>query len=254
MICTLTIGSVTIDLAGGSGRSSETSNLRIEEQTSFQQTAYIGSAEGRQFFRPGSFTSVSFDSMLTFDTLDAAEFYLLSLPSDLKDQTSATAVLGVRTVEGTKQVETATISTAPTGAGNATVTITAANITGSPVALSVTLLGTENANQTAIKIVDAINANKEIRKRFTATHGSPDIHLTANRAAANDSTLNIAIANGSPSPGLTPAATSANTTAGVADTVTPTLALYDVQAIVGSAHKGATVALSVQLTGRTTAP
>lgn len=254
MICTLTIGSVTIDLAGGSGRSSETSNLRIEPRTNFQQAAYVGAVEGRQFFRPGSMVDVSFESMLSFDTVDAAEFYLLSLPSDLINQTGATAILGARTTEGTKQVETATVATAPTGAGNATVTVTAANITGSPLAVTVPLLGTENANQTAIKIVTALNATTAIRKRFTASHGSPTVHLTANRAAANDGTLNIAIANGSPSPGLTPAATSANTTAGVADTVTPTLALYDVQANVGVAHKGATVALSVQLTGRTTAP
>ena len=254
MICTLTIGAVTLDLAGGSGRSSETNNLTMSESTNFQQVSYIGAVEARQFFRPGTLTSISFESMLTFDSVDAAEFYLTTIGGDLINQSGATAVIGVRTTEGTKQVETATVATAPTGAGNATVTVTAANITGSPVAVTVPLLGTENANQTAVKIVTALNANVAIRKRFTASHGSPTVHLTANRAAANDATLNIAIANGSPSPGLTPAATSANTTAGVADTITNTLNLYDVQAIVGRAHKGATVALNVSLTGRITAP
>lgn len=254
MICTLTIGAVTIDLAGGSGRSSETSNFTQNESTNFQPVSYIGAVEARQFFRPGTLTSISFESMLTFDTVDAAEFYLTTIGSDLINQAGATAVFGVRTTEGTKQVETATISTAPTGAGNAIVTVTAANITGSPVAVTVALDGTENANQTAIKIVTALNANTAIRKRFTASHGSPTVNLTANRAAANDTTLNIAIANGSPSPGLTPVTTSTNTTAGVADTITNTLNLYDVQAVVGRAHKGATVALNVSLTGRITAP
>jgi hypothetical protein len=254
MICTLTIGAVTIDLAGGEGRTSETSGLTISGQHNFQQVAYVGTAEARQFFRPGSLTAVSFESTLTFDTVADAEFFMLSLPGDLKNQTSATALLGTQTADGTAQVETATIATAPTGAGNAIITVTAANVTGSPIALTVPLLGTENENQTAAKVVAAINANAEIRKRFIATHGSPDVNLTAKRAAANDSTLNIAIANGSPSPGLTPAATSANATAGVAPTYTNTLALYDVAAQVSTRSRGASVTLSVTLTGRVTAP
>ena len=254
MICTLTVGSVTIDLAGGQGRASETSNLRIDPQTTFQQVAYIGANEGRQFARPGSMTSASFESMATFDTLDAAEVFLLSVPTDLRNQAGATAILGKRTVEGTKQVETATVSTAPTGNGNATITVTAANVTGSPIATTVALLSTDTVTTAAAKIVTALNAVTEIRKRFIATSSVGAVILTATRAAANDATLNVAIANGAPSPGLTAAATSTNTTAGVADTITNALNLYDVQANVGYAHKGATVALSVQLTGRTTAP
>ena len=93
-----------------------------------------------------------------------------------------------------------------------------------------------------------------VLKRFTIGGTTTAISLTSKRAAANDGTLNIALANGTPSPGITPASSSADTTAGVADTITSTLNLYDVQANIGLAHKGATVALSVQLTGRTTAP
>jgi hypothetical protein len=66
--------------------------------------------------------------------------------------------------------------------------------------------------------------------------------------------LNIAIANGSPSPGITPAATSANTTAGVADTLTGEITLYDAIAAVGVDAQGASVTLSATVTGRTTAP
>lgn len=254
MICTLTIGSVTIDLAGGSGRSSETSNLRIDPQTSFQQVSYVGAVEGRQFFRPGSMVNVSFESMLTFDTMDAAEFYLLSLPSDLINQTDATAILGARTTEGTKQVETATAAGTASGSGNVTATLTAANVTGSPLATTVAIASGDTATVWAGKVRTSLAAVTAISKRFTIGGTGADIVLTAKRAAANDTTLNLALANGSPSPGITPAASSTNTTSGVADTITPTLALYDVQANVGTAHKGATVALSVQLTGRTTAP
>lgn len=254
MICTLTIGSVTIDLAGGSGRSSETSNLRIEPRTNFQQAAYVGAVEGRQFFRPGSMVDVSFESMLSFNTVDAAEFYLLSLPSDLINQTGATAILGARTAEGTKQAETATAVGTASGNGSVTATLTAANVTGSPLATTVAILLSDTPTQWAAKVRTALGNVTAIAKRFTIGGTGADIVLMAKRAAANDATLNLALANGSPSPGITPAATSANTTAGVADTVTPTLALYDVQANVGVAHKGATVAISVTLTGRTTAP
>ncbi len=343
MICTLTIGGFTLDLAGGQGFPSETSGLTIDNQPVFQQTAYIGAIEGRQFARPGAMTSVSFQSNLTFPSKEEADFYLLTLPGDLKDQRGATAKLGVETAAGTKQVETATVATAPTGAGNATITVTAANVTGTPVSLSVPLLGTETTTETAMKIADAINANTGIRKRFTASTptnpsmvvtgsltpdltgtyaysgeesgkasytlspliriywttgtskwtisnllsiadrwesadpvatpdlvttwtavgaatGTPVVKplaqtvLTAKQEAANDSTLNIAIANGSPSPGLTTAATSANTTPGVAPTLSYLLNLYDVSARVTSSYMGATVRLSVNLTGRITAP
>jgi len=256
MICTFTVGAVTIDLAGGSGRSSETNSLTINQSTNFQQVAYIGAVEGRQFFRPGSFTSLSFESMLTFDSVDQAEFFLTTLPGDMINQASATAAIGVRTAEGTKQVETATASGTASGSGarNVTATLTAANVTGSPLATTVSVTAGDTASVWAGKVRDALSSVVAISKRFTIGGTGADIVLTAKRAAADDTTLNLALANGSPSPGITPAATSASTTAGVADTITPTLALYDVQASVGVAHKGATVALSVQLTGRTTAP
>lgn len=254
MICTFTVGAVTIDLAGGSGRSSETNSLTINQSTNFQQVAYIGAVEGRQFFRPGSFTSLSFESMLTFDTVDQAEFFLTTLPGDLINQASATTAIGVRTAEGTKQVETATAAGTATGNGNVTATVTAANVTGSPLATTVAILLSDTPTVWAGKVRTALGNVTAIAKRFTIGGTGADITLTAKRAAANDGTLNLALANGSPSPGITPAASSANTTAGVADTITTTLNLYDVQAVVGSAHKGATVALNVSLTGRITAP
>lgn len=254
MVCTFTVGAVKLDLAGGSGRSSETSNLRIEPRTNFQQVSYIGATEGRQFFRPGSMVTVSFDSMLTFDSRELAEFYLLSLPSDLRNQTDATAILGARTVSGTAQVETATAAGTASSSNNVIATLTAANVIGSPIATTVAIVSGDTPTLWAAKVRTALASVTEISKRFTIGGTGASIVLTAKRAAANDSTLNLALANGSPSPGITAAPSSADTTAGVADTITPTLSLYDVQANVGTAHKGATVALSVQLTGRTTAP
>ncbi len=254
MVCTLTIGAVTLDLAGGNGRSSETSNLQLGQNTNFQQAAYVGAVEGRQFFRPGTMQSVSFESMLTFDSIDLAEFYLTTFHGDTLNQADATAIIGVRTAEGVKQVETATAVGTASGNGNVNVTITAANLTGSPLTIPVAIASGDTPSVWAGKVRTALGANVAILKRFTVGGTTTAIILTSKRAAANNASLNIALANGSPSPGITPAASSTDTTAGVADTITSTLSLYDVQANVGLAHKGATVALSVQLTGRTTAP
>jgi hypothetical protein len=90
---------------------------------------------------------------------------------------------------------------------------------------------------------------------FDATTTTTPHHKEGEKQeAANDSTLNMAYANGTPDPSITPDATSNNTTAGVAPTLSYLLNLYDVSARVTSSYMGATVRLSVNLTGRITAP
>lgn len=254
MICTLTIGSTVVDLAGYTGRSSETSGLSISTSVQAQNVAYIGATEARQFWRPGSLVTASFTSRMSFDTVADAEFYIANLPFDLIDQQDAVAVLARRSALGTKQVETATASGTATGNGNITVTVTSAVVDGSPVAVTVPVLSGDTASVCAGKIRTALDGNDAISRRFSVSGSGADVILTARRAAANDSTLNIAIANGSPSPGITPAATSANTTAGVADTLTGEITLYDAIAAVGVDAQGASVTLSATVTGRTTAP
>ena len=101
-------------------------------------------------------------------------------------------------VNGTKQVETAEVVGTITTAGNSTFTVTAAGMTGSPKAISV-----------------AVAADSAVTGKFSVGGYGTKVELTALNAAANDSTLNIAIANGTCA-GLTAAPTSANTTAGVA--------------------------------------
>ena len=254
MICTLTLGAVTLDLAGGNGRDSETIGLTVDNQPVFQQTAYIGAIEGRQSARPGAMTSVSFQSNLTFSSREEADFYLLTLPGDLKDQRGATAKLGVETAAGTKQVETAIAVGTASGNGNVAWTFTAANVTGSPITIQVPILSGDTDAQWAAKSRAALAANIEIAKRFTIGGTGANVTATAKQEAANDSTLNMAYANGTPDPGITPDATSDNTTAGVAPTLSYLLNLYDVSARVTSSYMGATVRLSVNLTGRITAP
>jgi phage tail sheath gpL-like len=115
---------------------------------------------------------------------------------------------------GVAQVETATIVGTITSTGDATFTITAAGMTGSPLAIAVAVLNGDTVAVVAGKAAVVLNANANVSAMFTATTNGADLILTAKKAAANDATLNVAFTNGTCT-GLTPNATSANTTAGV---------------------------------------
>lgn len=117
---------------------------------------------------------------------------------------------------GTLQVETATVAVTTVTAGNVTVIVTGAAMgTNSPVTLSVPVAGGETANAVAALIVAAMKANFYITNAYVVTAPTANtIALTARVKAADDATLNISIANGT-SGGVTTAASSANTTAGV---------------------------------------
>ena len=118
---------------------------------------------------------------------------------------------------GVLQVETATVIAAAgaTTAGDAAVIITAANLVGSPLTVSVPLLLTDNtASFVATKIRAGLTAAPGVGDIFTIGGTGADITLTAKIAIANDPTLNISIANGTCA-GITAAPTSTNTTAGV---------------------------------------
>ena len=126
-------------------------------------------------------------------------------------------------VPGTQQVETATAAGTITASGNASITVTAAGLTGSPLLVSVSVLIGDTATIWAGKVRTALEANTAITALFVIGGTSTSIQLTRLTnsvggiliASANDSTLNIAIANGTCT-GITAASTSSNTTAGVA--------------------------------------
>lgn len=131
-------------------------------------------------------------------------------------------------VAGTAQVETATAAGTITTAGNATVIVTAAGLTGSPVTVTFAVALNDTASQWAAKARTALAANAFIAGMFTIGGTTTAIALTRKPVAtftvgddtiniypANDGTLNIALADDT-SAGITEAATSANTTAGVA--------------------------------------
>jgi hypothetical protein len=112
------------------------------------------------------------------------------------------------------QVETATAVGTITGTGNATVVVTGARITGSPVTLSVAVLNTDTASTWANKVRTALEANLPISSVYTVGGTGATITLTETAPANNDATLNISLDNGTCT-GITTAASSTNTTTGV---------------------------------------
>lgn len=121
------------------------------------------------------------------------------------------------------QVETATAVGTITKSGDASVVVTAAGMTGSPKAIAVAVLENDTASDWAAKVREALAADAAVSAKFAVSGATDKIILTAKTPAANDTSLNIALDNGAGDTGctgITTAASSANTTAGVAyDTV-----------------------------------
>ncbi|KUO73700.1 MAG: hypothetical protein APF81_01995 [Desulfosporosinus sp. BRH_c37] len=117
-----------------------------------------------------------------------------------------------------KQVETATVAgtIGAAGAGDATVTVTAAGVPAlvAGKAIAVAVANDDTAALVAGKIRTALGLDADVSGFFDISGAGAEVILTAKTAAANDTTINIATIDGT-SVGLTPAATSADTTAGV---------------------------------------
>ena len=95
------------------------------------------------------------------------------------------------------------------------VTVTAAGMTGSPKTIDVPVALSDGASEIALAIRTALAADADVSAMFNVSGATDAIVLTRNALVANDETLNIAIADGT-SVGVATDATSANTTAGVA--------------------------------------
>lgn len=115
---------------------------------------------------------------------------------------------------GVAQVETAVVVGTITLAGNATFTLTSAIVTGSPLAVSVAVALDDTATMVAAKAAAALNATAAVAAHYVASSNAANLILTAIKSAANDATLNIAFTNDTCT-GLTPDASSNDTTAGV---------------------------------------
>jgi hypothetical protein len=135
-------------------------------------------------------------------------------------KTVTRVVLPVQTNAGVKQVETATAAGTVTAAGRAKCVITADGMPGSPWHVPFDVELGDDANDIAAALRAALAADEIVPNHFDVSGDNAEVVLTAKTPAANDDTLNIAISDGEgdgASVGVTTAATSANTTAGVAD-------------------------------------
>jgi hypothetical protein len=231
MICNLTIGATVIELAGGNGRESETSGLRIDTETNFERVAYLGTVDGRQFARPGSYVSASFSSIQTFSTVQAAEAYVLGLPADLADQSGATAQIGR---------EVPTIVVTGTLSPDATGTYTFREIFDGRPGYEKGAFGT--AGYSGI----SWNADNSRWELAVLVSVSP-LEIANWRSTSDVATPDLAT-------GWTPVSPATGTptlTAGT--TITPSLTIYDARANVSASHRGCAVTLDVRISGRLTA-
>lgn len=145
-----------------------------------------------------------------------------AVDGDLAFKTITKIDLPIQDHTPAKQVETATAAGTVSTAGNALVTVTTA-LLDDPEAVDVPVELSDDANAIALAIRTALAANENIAAHFTVSGADAAVVLTAKEYAANDTTLNIAIDDGTgegASEGVTTAATSTNTTPGVAvDTI-----------------------------------
>jgi hypothetical protein len=114
---------------------------------------------------------------------------------------------------GVAQVETATGVGTVTAPGSALVTITAAGMPGSPLVLNVPVTNGVPSHWMQ-EVRNFVSTSPQVAARFNVGGAGAMLVLTALDHAANDATLNIAIATGTAT-GITAAASSADTTAGV---------------------------------------
>lgn len=173
----------------------------------------------------GSSESVQFSASNAIYSLQA---FMASASSTFTLDQFTGATSGATTwTSGTAQVETATATGTASTSGNVTITITASGMTGSPKAIAVPITSGDTASVWAGKVRTALAADTAVAALFSVSGATTSIVLTRKPSktiegsnisvpyyAANDSTLNIAISAGTT--GVSSAATSANTTAGVA--------------------------------------
>ena len=200
--------------------------INLDTETQEITTGITNPAVPRNMKIKGSASGVTGDVTITGENYSGKEI------------TETIALNGVSEVEGSKafkeitqidlpveshahaqQVETATVVGTISTAGNATVIVTCTGMTGSPKTISVAVALSDDAAAVAGKIRTALAADSAVAALFNVSGTGADVVLTRKVPAANITNLNISIDNGTCA-GLTTAATSADTTAGVAyDTV-----------------------------------
>src|SRR4030067_165401 len=125
------------------------------------------------------------------------------------------AAYGATLGMGTRQVETANVVGTITGSGNATFTVTAPGMGGTPKAVLVAVLLNDVADTVAEKARAALILDADVIAWYEVGGSGAQVVRTRRIAAANEATMNIAYTN-TTCTGLTPDATSDDTRAGIA--------------------------------------
>jgi hypothetical protein len=204
--------------------------------------------------------TVSFDSRLDFKDWSSNQYqrfisyFILSLPNYFANQRDSSLRLTqpYPTAMGTRQVETATGAGTVTGAGNVRTVVTAAGMDGSPLIIDVPVTLGQTSSQWMQMVRDYFSATPQVNMYFTVSGSGSRVVLTRKSPyAGNDSTLNISIGGtGTTATGITPDATSTNTTAGVAFVPMSDITFYEANVSVAASQIGTSVLLNASVTGR----
>jgi len=118
-------------------------------------------------------------------TIDSTTLSLVDGKATVVVSGDAAAWLG-----GTAQIETITCTAGEsTGAGNITMTITAAGMTNSPKAVVVAVGASDGVNDVGLALRTALAADADVASFFTVSGADASAILTAITPAANDATL-----------------------------------------------------------------
>lgn len=98
--------------------------------------------------------------------------------------------------DGAAQRLSTTVNGPVTTAGNATVVVTAAGMTGSPRTVTVAVLTTDTDAELAEKVEEALAADADVGPFFGVTSTGNTLTLERRAAAANDAAMNVSVADG----------------------------------------------------------
>jgi hypothetical protein len=140
---------------------------------------------GTNIQRPGAYSAVDTENMTPVAAGSFKTIGIIGIPNMVNTVTAQAQTIN-NTVQGTI-----------TTAGNIKVTVTAANLTGSPIVCSVAVALNDTVVAIAGKIVTALQNNANINGFFSITNTGATLNLTALKAADNDTTMHVTIANDS---------------------------------------------------------
>lgn len=107
------------------------------------------------------------------------------------------------TIGGTCQVMTATVATPSVADGDVVVTVTAANMGGTPKDVTVTVANEDTVGEVAALLAAALAADADVGAFFDITAAGAVVTLTRKTHAANDATMALAVKTDASNTGVT---------------------------------------------------